>query len=50
MGGLFAPEESSSHDDEVVSDDGQAATKQDLPEPGTSPNTNTVADDDENPF
>jgi len=50
MGGLFLSEESSSHDDEVVSDDGQAVTTQDTPEPGTVSNAITVADDDENPF
>ena len=50
MGGLFPPKESSSQDNDHVSDDGEASPTQDAPGTDTTSNTKMVVDDDENPF
>jgi len=50
MGGLFLSRESSSQDDGIVSDDGEAIPTQDTSETDTASNTKMAVDDDENPF
>ena len=49
MGGLFSPrEQSSTQDDDKVSDEGEAAPTQDAPD--TTPDANRMINDDECPF
>lgn len=50
MDGLFPPKESSSQDDDRVSDEGEATPTQDAFETDTTSNAKMVVDDDENPF
>ena len=50
MGGLFQPKESSSQDDDHVSDEGEAEPTLDTSGPDTAPETNMAVADDENPF
>lgn len=50
MGGLFSPQESSSQDDDNVSDDGEVVPTQDTPETDPASSTRMVVDDNENPF
>lgn len=50
MGGLFSSTESSTQDDEKVSDDDEAVLSQDVPETDYIPDTNVVVKDDESPF
>ena len=56
MGGLFPPRESSSQNDDNVSDDSGAVPTQDTSEADAPPDAKTVDakmvvdDDDENPF
>lgn len=50
MGGLFTPKQSSSQDDDNVSDEGEAVPTPDTPETDAAPDTKMVVTDDENPF
>jgi len=50
MGGLFQPKESSSQDDDNVSDDGEPVPTQDTPQTDTASDTTMAVADEENPF
>ena len=50
MGSLFPSKEPSTQDNDNVSDDGEDAPTQDVPDSDTTPDTKMVVDDDDSPF